>query len=84
MAKSSTDAGVQRAFEDVKQLITDVEDRLFEPSGKSTPAAKQASAKKTAAARKRKGRQRQAAAKKAARTRAQAKASPPTSTSRAH
>jgi hypothetical protein len=53
---------VQRAFDDVKQLVSDTGGRLFSRSGKS----KQASAKKTAAARKRAGQQRQAAAKRGA------------------
>ena len=57
---------VQRAFDDVKQLVSDTGDRLFSRSGKSKAATKQASAKKTAASRKRSGQQRQAAAKKGA------------------
>ncbi|HET6867058.1 MAG TPA: hypothetical protein VFH80_14150 [Solirubrobacteraceae bacterium] len=57
---------VERAFEDVKQLVSDTGDRLFSRSGKSKAASKQAAAKKTAASRKRAGQQRQAAAKKGA------------------
>ena len=57
---------VQRAFGDVKQLVSDTGDRLFSRSGKSKAASKQASAKKTAASRKRAGQQRQAAAKRGA------------------
>jgi hypothetical protein len=54
----------QRAFDDVKQLVSDTGDRLFSRSGKGK--AKQASAKKTAASRKRSGQQRQAVAKRGA------------------
>jgi hypothetical protein len=57
---------MQRAFDDVKQLVTDTGDRLFSRSGKGKAATKQASAKKTAATRKRGAQQRQAAAKKGA------------------
>ena len=57
---------VQRAFDDVKQLVSGTGDRLFSRSGKGKAATKQASAKKTAASRKRSGQQRQAAAKKGA------------------
>jgi hypothetical protein len=57
---------VQRAFDDVKQLVSDTGGRLFSRSGKGKAAAKQASAKKTAASRKRSGQQRQTAAKKGA------------------
>ncbi|MGN6866830.1 MAG: hypothetical protein ACTHMY_00345 [Solirubrobacteraceae bacterium] len=56
----------QRAFDDVKQLVSDTSDRLLRRSGKSKAATKQASAKKTAASRKRSGQQRQAAAKRGA------------------
>src|SRR5581483_8119383 len=62
---------VQRAFDDVKQLVSDTGDRLF------SAATKQASAKRTAASRKRSGQQRQAAAKKASNNRiGQRRASP--------
>jgi hypothetical protein len=54
---------VERAFDDVKHLVSDTGDRLFR-SNKGKAATKQASAKKTAASRKRSGQQRQAAAKK--------------------
>jgi hypothetical protein len=57
---------VQRAFDDVKQLVTGTGDRMFSRSGKSKATAKQASAKKTAAGRKRTGQQRQAEAKRGA------------------
>ena len=56
----------QRAFEDVKRLVSETGGRLFSRSGKGKAATKQASAKKTAASRKRSGQQRQAAAKKGA------------------
>ena len=68
---------VQRAFDDVKQLVSDTGDRLFSRSGKSKTASKQASAKKTAASRKRAGQQRQAAAKKGAANRIQARRATP-------
>jgi hypothetical protein len=68
---------VQRAFDDVKQLVSDTGDRLFSRSGKSKAASKQASAKKTAASRKRAGQQRQAAAKKGAVNRIQARRATP-------
>jgi hypothetical protein len=57
---------VERAFDDVKQLVSDTGGRLFSRSGKGKAASKQAAAKKTAASRKRSGQQRQAAAKKGA------------------
>jgi hypothetical protein len=57
---------VQRAFDDVKQLVSDTGDRLFSRSSKDKAASKQSAAKKTAASRKRAGQQRQAAAKKGA------------------
>jgi hypothetical protein len=60
---------VERAFDDLKQLVSETGDRLFSRTGQRKAAAKQRSAKKTAAIRKRGGQQRQAAAKKAARTR---------------
>ena len=60
---------VQRAFGDVKQLVSDTGDRLLSRSGKGKAKTKQASAKKTAATRKRSGQQKQAAAKKTAATR---------------
>jgi hypothetical protein len=56
---------VQRAFGDVRQLVSDTGDRLFSRSERGKAATKQASAKKTAASRKRSGQQRQASAKKA-------------------
>ena len=58
---------VQRAFGDVKQLVSDTGDRFLSRSGKAT--TKQASGKKTAASRKRSGQQKQAAAKKSAASR---------------
>ena len=57
---------VMRAFDDVKQLVSDTGDRLSGRSGKGKAATKQASAKKTAASRKRAGQQRQAGAKRGA------------------
>ena len=60
---------VERAFEGVKQLVSDTGDRLFGRSGQAKGAKKRVSAKKTAATRKRSGQQRQAAAKKAGATR---------------
>ena len=57
---------VQRAFDDVKQLVSGTGDRLFGRSNKGKAASKQAAAKRTAAGRKRSGQQRQAAAKKGA------------------
>lgn len=56
---------VQRAFDDVKELVSGTGDRLLSRSGKSKAASKQTSPTKTAAARKRSGQQRQAATKKA-------------------
>jgi hypothetical protein len=67
----------QRAFDDVKRLVSDTGDRLFSRSGKSKAATKQASAKKTAASRKRAGQQRQAAAKKGAANRIQSRRATP-------
>lgn len=61
---------VQRAFGDVKQLVSDTGERFLSRSGKGK--SKQASAKKTASARKRSGQQKQAAAKKTAATRTRA------------
>lgn len=57
---------VQRAFDDVKQLVSDTGDRLFSRSSKGKAASKQAAARKTAASGKRSGQQRQAAAKRGA------------------
>jgi hypothetical protein len=57
---------VQRAFDDVKRLVSDTGDRLLRRSGKGKAATKQASAKRTATSRKRAGQQRQAAAKRGA------------------
>ncbi len=67
----------QRAFDDVKQLVSDTGDRFFSRSGKRKPATKQASAKKTAASRKRSGQQRQAAAKRGAVNRIQERRATP-------
>jgi hypothetical protein len=64
---------VQRAFDDVKALVSGTGDRLFSRSAKS----KQASAKKTAASRKRSGQGRQAAAKKGAVNRIQSRRATP-------
>jgi len=74
--KQPTNA-VQRAFDDVKQLVSDTGDRLFSRSGKGKAASKQGSAKKTAASRKRSGQQRQAAAKKGAVNRIQERRTTP-------
>ena len=68
---------VQRAFGDVRQLVSDTGDRLFSRSGKGKAATKQASAKKTAASRKASGQQRQAAAKKGAANRIQQRRATP-------
>ena len=57
---------VQRAFGDVRQLVSDTGDRFLSRSGKGKGATKQASGKKTATTRKRGGQQQQAAAKKSA------------------
>ena len=59
---------VERAFDGVKQLVSNTGDRLFRRSGQRKAATKQASAKNTPATRKRSGQQRRAA-KKAASTR---------------
>ena len=56
---------VQRAFDDLKQLVSDTGGRLGSGSGKRAASSKKASQTKTATARKRSGQQRQAAAKKA-------------------
>jgi hypothetical protein len=61
---------VQRAFDDVKQLVSGTGDRLFSRSGKRA-TTKQTSPKKAAASRKRAGQQRQAAAKRGAVSRIQ-------------
>jgi hypothetical protein len=69
---------LERAFDDVKQLVSDTGNRLFSrSSGKAKAASKQASAKKTAASRKRAGQQRQAAAKKGAVNRIQERRATP-------
>lgn len=70
---------VERAFEDVKQLVSDTTDRFFSQSGQKKAGAsrtrtrsgqqRQAEAKKAGASRIRSGQKRQAAAKKAARRR---------------
>ena len=52
---------VQRAFDDVKQLVSDTGGRVF---SKKEGGTKQTSSKKTAVARKRSGQQKQAATKK--------------------
>jgi len=57
---------VQRAFGDVKQLVSDTGDRFLSRSGKGKAGTKRASGKKTATTRKRSGQQQQAAAKKTA------------------
>lgn len=64
--KKSTNP-VERAFDDLRQLVSDTGDRLFGQSGQR--AKKQASAKTTGATRIRGGKQRQATAKKAGATR---------------
>ena len=56
---------VQRAYDDLKQLVSDTGGRIRGGSGKSQASSKKSSQTKTAAARKRAGQQRQAAAKKA-------------------
>lgn len=56
---------VERAFEDVKQLVSDTGERILSRSGKSEGTTKQSSPTKAAATRKRGGQQRQAATKKA-------------------
>lgn len=68
---------VERAFDDVKQLVSGTGDRLFSRSGKGKAASKQASAKRTAASRKRSGQQRQAAAKRGAVNRMQERRATP-------
>jgi hypothetical protein len=68
---------VQRAFDDVKQLVSGTGGRLFSRSGKGKAATKQASAKRTAAGRKRAGQQRQAAAKRGAVNRIQERRTTP-------
>ena len=68
---------VQRAFDDVKQLVSDTGDRLLRRSGKSEAATRQAAAKKTAASRKGSGQQRQAAAKRGAVNRIQGRRAAP-------
>ena len=60
---------VQRAFGDVRQLVSDTGERFFSGSGKGKAKTKQASGKKTAASRKRSGQQKQASAKKTAASR---------------
>ncbi len=55
---------VERAFGDVKQLVSDTADRLFSQSTQGK-AAKKGSVKKSATGRGRSGRKRQAEAKKA-------------------
>lgn len=56
---------VERAFDDVKRLVSDTGDWLFSQSGQGKAATKQASTKKAGGGRIRSGQQRQAAAKKA-------------------
>jgi hypothetical protein len=68
---------VQRAFDDVKQLVSDTGDRLLRRSGKGKAASKQASAKRTAASRRRSGQQQQAAAKRGAVNRIQERRTAP-------
>ena len=60
---------VQRAFGDVRELVSGTGDRFFSRKGKAT--AKQASGRKTGGIRKRGGQQQQTAAKKTAATRKQ-------------
>lgn len=69
---------VERAFEEVKQLVSGTSDRFFGESGQKKKSGagrtrsgrqRQAEAKKAGASRIRSGQQRQAAAKKAARKR---------------
>ena len=68
---------LQRAFDNVKQLVSATGDRVFSRSGQRTATTKQASAKKTAAGRVRGGRERQAAAKKGAASRIQQRRATP-------
>jgi hypothetical protein len=55
---------VERAFDGVKELVSDIANRLFSGSGERKVMKKQVSSKKTGATRKRSAQQRQAAAKK--------------------
>jgi len=56
---------VERAFDDVKQLVSDAGDLLFGQSGERKADGKQVSTRKVGAARIGSGKQRQTAAKKA-------------------
>src|SRR5581483_5362374 len=56
---------VERAFDDVRQLVSGTADRLFSQSDQGKAATKKRSVKKAGAGRIRSGRQRQAEAKKA-------------------
>lgn len=56
---------VERAFDDVRQVVSDTADRLFGQSGQGKATTKKGSVKKTGAKRIRSGQQRQATAKKA-------------------
>ena len=56
---------VERAFDEVRQLVSDTADRFFSQSGQGKATTKKGSVKKTGTKRIRSGRQRQAAAKKA-------------------
>jgi hypothetical protein len=55
---------VERAFDGVKELVSDIANRLFSRSGERKVTKKQVSSKKSGATRKRSAQQRQAAAKK--------------------
>jgi hypothetical protein len=66
--RRKTPRTARKTLEDLRGLVSEVEDRV---SG--GPARRQAAAKKAAATRKRKAAERSAAAKKGARTRARAK-----------
>ena len=70
---------VQRTFDDLKRLVSEIEDRLSGSRGgrkaaprKAEAKKRQAAAKKTAAARKQNAQRRGAAAKQVARTRTKA------------
>ncbi len=56
---------VERAFDEVKQLVRETGDRVFGAAGERADEANKRSAKKTAAERKRRGKQRHAESKKA-------------------
>ena len=67
--KSPPSKGAKRAVSELRDLVSDLEDRA-----RGGPGKRKAAAKKAAATRKRKAAQRSAAAKKGARTRARTRA----------